>query len=95
MTIVGVRLITFVPSIGTNIIIEKSTAFSLMVFLACHDGMYGHNCSLKCPPFCANKGCDRVNGTCTECMSGHKGPTCEQKAYAYGKCVTVIVKIIL
>lgn len=48
----------------------------MCVFLGCMDGMWGSDCTKRCPA-CTNGGvCDDKTGECI-CPPGFKGPTCE------------------
>ena len=53
------------------------TRFSLF-FLACSDGFFGQNCSLRCDKRCL--GCNSVNGLCNnECHPGWTGENCDKR----------------
>ncbi|XP_062571487.1 multiple epidermal growth factor-like domains protein 10 isoform X1 [Saccostrea cucullata] len=49
-------------------------------------GVYGKNCDVPCPQNCQERHCNIVNGTCLGCVTGYKGPRCEEQCdnYKYG-----------
>ncbi|XP_061180690.1 multiple epidermal growth factor-like domains protein 10 [Saccostrea echinata] len=42
-------------------------------------GFYGENCDLTCPQNCQEGHCNIVDGTCLGCLTGYKGPRCEEQ----------------
>ncbi|XP_062571490.1 multiple epidermal growth factor-like domains protein 10 isoform X4 [Saccostrea cucullata] len=42
-------------------------------------GVYGKNCDVPCPQNCQERHCNIVNGTCLGCVTGYKGPRCEEQ----------------
>ncbi|XP_061192647.1 multiple epidermal growth factor-like domains protein 6 [Saccostrea echinata] len=45
----------------------------------CESGIYGNNCSLKCPVKCLEHTCDIESGNCFECMAGWWGSKCQEE----------------
>ncbi|XP_062585669.1 multiple epidermal growth factor-like domains protein 10, partial [Saccostrea cucullata] len=41
--------------------------------------VYGENCMLPCPQNCHERFCNIVDGTCLGCVTGYKGPRCEEQ----------------
>ena len=44
----------------------------------CPSDAYGESCSLPCPKNCQEGHCDITEGTCLGCLTGYKGPQCNE-----------------
>ncbi|XP_061192788.1 multiple epidermal growth factor-like domains protein 10 [Saccostrea echinata] len=49
-------------------------------------GVYGENCTLPCSQSCQERHCNILDGACLGCLTGYKGPRCEEQCdnYKYG-----------
>ncbi|XP_052695997.1 multiple epidermal growth factor-like domains protein 10 [Crassostrea angulata] len=43
------------------------------------NGTYGDDCFYPCPRNCQDRSCDTDTGHCSSCVSGYKGPMCNQE----------------
>nr|XP_022309642.1 receptor-type tyrosine-protein phosphatase mu-like isoform X2 [Crassostrea virginica] len=56
------------------------------VFGCLSPGLYGENCSLRCPRNCQEGHCDIVEGNCLGCIPGYQSFTCDEECeqFTYG-----------
>ena len=65
-----------------------------LLLLACDDGYYGINCTLKCGNCSENAACNKTTGECPGgCSSGWKSPLCNESRFNVRKYMDKYAKI--
>ena len=65
-----------------------------LLLLACDDGNYGINCTLKCGNCSENAACNKTTGECPSgCSSGWQPPLCNESRCSVQQYIDTYAKI--